>query len=267
MDDSRADILNRILARKSEEIAANRLAVPIDRIRQQLATASTPRGFIKSLQEKQASGLAAVIAEIKKASPSKGVIREDFDPAQIARSYAKGGAACVSVLTDRDFFQGHDDYLLAARDACSLPVLRKEFIIDSYQVFEARVLGADCILLIVAALDDDALTKLYALSGELGMDTLVEVHDQSELERAMRLDLDMIGINNRNLHTFETQLSTTLDLLDQIPGGCLVVTESGIHSSEDVKLMRDHGVNSFLVGEAFMRAHEPGSELRALFYD
>lgn len=266
MDDSRADILNRILARKTEEIAANRLAVPIDRIRQQLATASTPRGFIKSLQEKQASGLAAVIAEIKKASPSKGVIREDFDPAQIARSYAKGGAACVSVLTDRDFFQGHDDYLLAARDACSLPVLRKEFIIDSYQVFEARVLGADCILLIVAALDDDALTKLYALSGELGMDTLVEVHDQSELERAMRLDLDMIGINNRNLHTFETQLSTTLDLLDQIPGDCLVVTESGIHSSEDVKLMRDHGVNSFLVGEAFMRAHEPGSELRALFY-
>lgn len=266
MDDSRADILNRILARKTEEIAANRLAVPIDRIRQQLATASTPRGFIKSLQEKQASGLAAVIAEIKKASPSKGVIREDFDPAQIARSYAKGGAACVSVLTDRDFFQGHDDYLLAARDACSLPVLRKEFIIDSYQVFEARVLGADCILLIVAALDDDALTELYALSGELGMDTLVEVHDQSELERAMRLDLDMIGINNRNLHTFETQLSTTLDLLDQIPGGCLVVTESGIHSSEDVKLMRDHGVNSFLVGEAFMRAHEPGSELRALFY-
>jgi indole-3-glycerol phosphate synthase len=218
------------------------------------------------LQEKQASGLAAVIAEIKKASPSKGVIREDFDPAQIARSYAKGGAACVSVLTDRDFFQGHDDYLLAARNACSLPVLRKEFIIDSYQVFEARVLGADCILLIVAALDDDALTKLYALSGELGMDTLVEVHDQSELERAMRLDLDMIGINNRNLHTFETQLSTTLDLLDQIPGDCLVVTESGIHSSEDVKLMRDHGVNSFLVGEAFMRAHEPGSELRALFY-
>lgn len=266
MDDSRADILNRILARKTEEIAANRLAVPIDRIRQQLATASTPRGFIKSLQEKQASGLAAVIAEIKKASPSKGVIREDFDPAQIARSYAKGGAACVSVLTDRDFFQGHDDYLLAARNACSLPVLRKEFIIDSYQVFEARVLGADCILLIAAALDDDALTELYALSGELGMDTLVEVHDQSELERAMRLDLDMIGINNRNLHTFETQLSTTLDLLDQIPGDCLVVTESGIHSREDVKLMRDHGVNSFLVGEAFMRAHEPGNELQALFY-
>ncbi len=266
MGDSRADILNRILARKTEEIAANRLALPLERIRQQLTTASTPRGFIRSLREKQASGLAAVIAEIKKASPSKGVIRENFDPAQIARSYAKGGAACVSVLTDRDFFQGHDDDLLAARNACSLPVLRKEFIIDPYQVFEARMLGADCILLIVAALDDEALAELHVLSSELGMDTLVEIHDQSELERAMRLNLDMIGINNRNLHTFETRLSTTLDLLDQIPGACLVVTESGIHSSEDVKLMRDHGVNSFLVGEAFMRAHDPGSELRALFY-
>jgi indole-3-glycerol phosphate synthase len=266
MGDSRADILNRILTRKTEEIAANRLALPLEQIRLQLTTASTPRGFIRSLREKQASGLAAVIAEIKKASPSKGVIREDFDPAQIARSYAKGGAACVSVLTDRDFFQGHDDDLLAARNACSLPVLRKEFIIDPYQVFEARMLGADCILLIVAALDDEALAELHVLSSELGMDTLVEIHDQSELERAMRLNLDMIGINNRNLHTFETRLSTTLDLLDQIPGACLVVTESGIHSSEDVKLMRDHGVNCFLVGEAFMRAHEPGSELRALFY-
>lgn len=266
MDDSRADILNRILARKTEEIAASRLALPIDRIRQQLGTASTPRGFTRSLREKQASGLAAVIAEIKKASPSKGVIREEFDPAQIARSYAKGGAACVSVLTDRDFFQGHDDHLLAARNACSLPVLRKEFIIDPYQVFEARGLGADCILLIVAALDDAALAELHTLSSELGMDTLVEVHDRSELERAMRLDLDMIGINNRNLHTFETRLSTTLELLDQVPESCLVVTESGIHSSADVKLMRDHGVDCFLVGEAFMRAPEPGSELQALFY-
>jgi indole-3-glycerol phosphate synthase len=266
MDDSRADILNRILARKSEEIAANRLTLPLEGIRQQLTTASTPRGFTRSLREKQASGLAAVIAEIKKASPSKGVIREDFDPAQIARSYAKGGAACISVLTDRDFFQGHDDHLLAARNACSLPVLRKEFIIDPYQVFEARGLGADCILLIVAALEDEALAELHTLSSELGMDTLVEVHDQSELERAMRLDLELIGINNRNLHTFETRLSTTLELLDQVPEGCLVVTESGIHSSEDVKLMRDHGVDSFLVGEAFMRAPEPGSELQALFY-
>ena len=266
MDDSRADILNRILARKSEEIAANKLAVPMDRIQQQLTTASTPRGFTRSLREKQASGLAAVIAEIKKASPSKGVIREDFNPAQIAGSYAKGGAACISVLTDRNFFQGHDDHLLTARKACSLPVLRKEFIIDPYQVFEARGLGTDCILLIVAALDDAALAELHALSSELGMDTLVEVHDQSELEMAMRLDLDMIGINNRNLHTFETHLSTTLGLLDQIPEGCLVVTESGIHSSADVKLMRDQGVDCFLVGEAFMRASEPGRELRALFY-
>jgi indole-3-glycerol phosphate synthase len=266
MDDSRADILNRILTRKIEEIAANRLTLPLERIRQQLTTASTPRGFVRSLREKQDSGLAAVIAEIKKASPSKGVIREDFDPAQIARSYEKGGAACVSVLTDRDFFQGHDDHLLAARNACSLPVLRKEFIIDPYQVFEARGLGADCILLIVAALEDEALAELHTLSSELGMDTLVEVHDQSELERAMRLDLELIGINNRNLHTFETRLSTTLELLDQVPEGCLVVTESGIHSSEDVKLMRDHGVDSFLVGEAFMRAPEPGSELQALFY-
>ena len=266
MDHSRADILNRILARKSEEIAANKLAVSMDRIQQQLTTASTPRGFTRSLREKQASGLAAVIAELKKASPSKGVIREDYDPAQIARSYAKGGATCVSVLTDRDFFQGHDDHLLAARNACSLPVLRKEFIVDPYQVFEARGLGADCILLIVAALDDAALVELLAVSSELGMDTLVEVHDRSELERAMRLDLDMIGINNRNLHTFETHLSTTLELLDQIPEGCLVVTESGIHSSADVKLMRDHGVDCFLVGEALMRAPEPGRELRALFY-
>jgi len=266
MNDSRADILNRILQRKTEEIAASKKAVSIDQIQQQLEVASEPRGFIRSLQEKNTSGFAAVIAEIKKASPSKGVIREDFDPVQIARSYEKGGAACLSVLTDRDFFQGHNDFLVTARDACSLPVIRKDFIIDPYQVFEARVLGADCILLIAAALKDEVLAELYALSSKLGMDTLVEVHDQSELERALRLDLDMVGINNRNLRTFETQLSTTLDLLDQIPEGCLVVTESGIHSREDVKLMRDHGVNSFLVGEAFMRADEPGDELRALFY-
>jgi len=266
MNDSRADILNRILQRKTEEIAASKKAVSIDQIQQQLEVASEPRGFIRSLQEKNTSGFAAVIAEIKKASPSKGVIREDFDPVQIARSYEKGGAACLSVLTDRDFFQGHNDFLVTARDACSLPVIRKDFIVDPYQVFEARVLGADCILLIAAALKDEVLAELYALSSKLGMDTLVEVHDQSELERALRLDLDMVGINNRNLRTFETQLSTTLDLLDQIPEGCLVVTESGIHSREDVKLMRDHGVNSFLVGEAFMRADEPGDELRALFY-
>jgi len=266
MNDSRADILNTILARKNEEIAVNKQNLSIDQIQNLVEAASAPRGFLKALQDKQSSGLAAVIAEIKKASPSKGVIRADFDPVQIARSYANGGAACLSVLTDRDFFQGHDDFLVAARNACSLPVIRKDFIIDPYQVFEARVLGADCILLIVAALEDQLLSELYQLSSELGMDTLVEVHDLSELERALCLELNMVGINNRNLRTFETQLSTTLDLLDQIPPDCMVVTESGIHGSEDVKLMRDHGVSGFLVGEAFMRADEPGDELQALFY-
>ena len=266
MADSRPDILNRILQRKIEEIAVCKQQVPLDQLRQQLETATDTRGFISSLHVKQSSGLSAVIAEIKKASPSKGVIRENFDPVQIARSYADGGAACVSVLTDHDFFQGHNDYLVAARNACLLPVIRKDFIIDPYQVYEARALGADCILLIVAALEDRVLKDLYHLSSDLGMDTLVEVHNQQELDRAMLLDLDILGINNRNLHTFETSLSTTLDLLDQIPESCLVVTESGIHSIEDVQLMRDHGVNGFLVGEAFMRAEEPGVELQALFF-
>ena len=266
MQDQRADILNRILRRKIEEIEIARQQVPLEQLRALLRLVSAPRGFIRSLRDKQSSGLSAVIAEIKKASPSKGVIREDFDPVQIAESYAKGGASCLSILTDRDFFQGHDDHLVAARNACKLPVIRKEFIIDPYQVYEARALGADCILLIVAALEDSILKELYCLSSDLGMDALVEVHDQHELERAMRLNLDMLGINNRNLHTFETSLSTTLDLLDQLPDTCLVVTESGIHSSEDVQLMRDHGVNSFLVGEAFMRAEDPGSELQALFF-
>ena len=266
MADSRSDILNRILQRKIEEIAVAKQQAPLAQLQQQLDTASAPRGFRRALRDKQSSGLSAVIAEIKKASPSKGVIREDFDPVQIAKSYAAGGAACISVLTDRDFFQGHDDFLVAARNACLLPVIRKDFIIDPYQVYEARALGADCVLLIVAALEDRALRDLYRLSSDLGMDTLVEVHNQHELERAMLLDLDMLGINNRNLHTFETSLSTTLDLLDQLPESCLVVTESGIHSSEDVQLMRDHGVNSFLVGEAFMRAEEPGAELQVLFF-
>lgn len=267
MSNSRADILNRILQRKSEEIAACKQDLPLDRIKQQLdsASATAPRGFLNALEQKQSRGQAAVIAEIKKASPSKGVIRENFYPDQIARSYEMGGAACLSVLTDKDFFQGHDDYLGMARDACSLPVIRKDFIIDNYQVFQSRALGADCILLIVAALEDQALAELYQLSVDLGMDTLVEVHDRSELERALRLDLKMVGINNRNLRSFETQLSTTLDLLDQIPPGCLVVTESGIHRREDVKLMIDHGVKGFLVGEAFMRAKQPGEELQKLF--
>jgi len=266
MPESRADILNRILQRKTEEIEACRQQVSFDQLQQEVQTASPPRGFINALRDKQANGLSAVIAEIKKASPSKGVIREDFDPVQIAESYANVGAACISVLTDRDFFQGHDDHLLAARNACLLPVIRKDFIIDSYQVYEARKLGADCILLIVAALEDSVLKDLYRLSSDLGMDTLVEVHNQRELERAMRLDLEILGINNRDLHTFETSLATTLDLIYQLPESCLVVTESGIHSEEDVRLMRDHGVISFLVGEAFMRAEDPGAELKALFF-
>ena len=262
----KADILNRILQRKSEEIAVAREQVPLEQLQQQLKSVSAPRGFIRSLRDKQSGGTSAVIAEIKKASPSKGVIREDFDPVAIARSYATGGASCLSILTDRDFFQGHDDYLVAARNACRLPVIRKEFIVDPYQVYQARAIGADCILLIVAALEEQALKDLYSLSGDLGMDTLVEVHNQHELEQAMQLELDIIGINNRDLHSFETSLSTTLDLLNQLPETCLVVTESGIHRNEDVQLMRDHGVNSFLVGEAFMRAEDPGAELRALFF-
>lgn len=266
MIESKPDILNRILQRKAEEIAACKQQVSVDQLQQKIESASPPRGFIKALRGKQASGLSGVIAEIKKASPSKGVIRADFNPVQIAHSYAGGGAACLSVLTDRDFFQGHDDYLVAARDACDLPVIRKEFMMDSYQVYEARALGADCILLIVAALGDRTLEDLYHLSSDLGMDTLIEVHTQNELDRAMRLDVDILGINNRNLHTFETSLTTTLDLLYQLPESCLVVTESGIHTSDDVQLMRDHGVNSFLVGEAFMRAEEPGAELQALFF-
>ena len=214
-----------------------------------------------------AAGEAAVIAEIKKASPSKGVIREDFDPVAIAEAYQRGGAACLSVLTDRDFFQGHEDYLSAAREACDLPVIRKDFIVDPYQVVEARAIGADCILLIVAALDDATLAELDAAARELGMDVLVEVHDRTELERALRLELDLVGINNRNLRTFETRLETTLDLLDAVPPGCLVVTESGIHGRADVARMRASGVHAFLVGEAFMRAEDPGAELQYLFRD
>ena len=232
MNDSTPDILKRILARKREEIATRQNAVSIEQLRDSLGQASPVRGFQRALQLNLDNGKSAVIAEIKKASPSKGVIREDFDPVQIAMSYEKGGAACLSVLTDEDFFQGHDDYLVAARAACELPVIRKDFIIDPYQVYEARRLGADCILLIVAALDDAALRSLFQLSSELGMDTLVEVHDRVELERAKKLDLSFVGINNRNLRSFETSLSTTLDLLGALPEDCFVVTESGIHTSE-----------------------------------
>lgn len=261
----KSDILQRIVRRKAEEVAERRQAVGLDELRERLESAPAVRGFVAAMEAKLVGGKAAVIAEVKKASPSKGVIRPDFDPAQIARSYEKGGAACLSVLTDIDFFQGADEYLQQARAACSLPVLRKDFIIDPYQVYEARVLGADCILLIVAVLSDEQLHELTGLAQQLGMDVLVEIHDEAELERALPLKLPLIGINNRNLRTFETSLNTTLDLLSTVPLGCIVVTESGIHQREDVALMRHYGVNSFLVGEAFMRAAEPGEKLAELF--
>jgi indole-3-glycerol phosphate synthase len=270
MSNATPDILLKILVRKKAEIADRKRLVSISQLRNKLASASAPasapRGFIQSLRNKNEQGLSAVIAEIKKASPSQGVIRENFNPVEIAQSYADAGAACLSVLTDVDFFQGHDDYLVAARNACALPVIRKDFFIDEYQIVEARGLSADCILLIVAALDDKTLSHLHQVANELGMDVLVEVHDRQELDRAMKLGLSLVGINNRNLRTFETSLSTTIDLLNQIPADCLVVTESGIHTSADVKLMRDNNVNSFLVGEAFMRAEEPGDALRSLFF-
>jgi indole-3-glycerol phosphate synthase len=259
------DILKKILARKVEEIAERRRCVGVHELQQQAGAADVPRGFINALQQKTAAGQAAVIAEIKKASPSRGVLREVFDPAWIAASYEKGGAACLSVLTDIDFFQGADAFLQAARAACSLPVLRKDFIIDPYQVYEARAIGADCILLIVAALDDAMLLELLQLAEALGMDALVEVHDADELERALALPARLVGINNRDLRTFETSLETTLGFLERIPADRIVVTESGIHTPDDVSLMRSHGVNVFLVGEAFMRATEPGEKLAELF--
>lgn len=266
MSDSRPDILNRILARKQQEIAARQQQISVEALRQQAGQATEPRGFVAALQRRIGRGESAVIAEIKKASPSKGVMRDNFDPIEIAKSYQAGGAACLSVLTDHDFFQGHEDFLIAARAACELPVIRKEFIIDSYQVLESRVIGADCILLIVAALDDALLAELHQQALSLGMDVLVEVHDRSELERALQLDLEMIGINNRNLHNFETKLDTTIDLLEGVPQDCLVVTESGINTPDDVDRMHRHNVHAFLVGEAFMRVPDPGTGLRGLFF-
>lgn len=260
------DILQKIIKRKLEEVAERKALTPYADVKKYAKSATPPRSFVYALQRKIQAGQAAVIAEIKKASPSKGVIRENFVPSDIALSYEKGGAACLSVLTDVDFFQGHDTYLKQARENCSLPVLRKEFIIDPFQVYESRMLGADCILLIVACLTDEQLKELSDLAIELEMDVLVEVHDAEELKRALPLDLPMIGINNRNLRTFETSLQTTIELLKQIPDDCIVVTESGIHNKEDVALMQQHNVNAFLVGEAFMRADEPGEKLAELFF-
>lgn len=261
-----SDILTTILARKADEIAERSAGVSLADLRARVADAPPTRGFADALNAMIAQGDPAVIAEVKKASPSKGVIRPDFRPADIAVSYEFGGAACLSVLTDVDFFQGADDYLRQARDACTLPVLRKDFTVDPYQVYEARALGADCILLIVAALDDGQLVDLSGLAMQLGMDVLVEVHDIDELERALQVPVPLVGINNRNLRTFEVSLDTTLAMKDAVPKDRLLVTESGIVVPEDVATMRDVGVNAFLVGETFMRAEEPGEALRQLFF-
>jgi indole-3-glycerol phosphate synthase len=260
-----SDVLQRILARKAEEVAERAARLPLRELSARCADLPATRGFADALEAAIAAGRAGVIAEVKKASPSKGVIRPDFDPAQIARSYERGGAACLSVLTDVDFFQGGDAYLQQARAACALPVLRKDFLVDAWQVYESRLLGADCVLLIVAALGDAALAELSHLALELGMDVLVEVHDLDELERALPIAAPLLGINNRSLRTFEVSLDTTLALKDAVPADRRLVTESGIHAPADVARMRAAGVDAFLVGEAFMRAPDPGAELARLF--
>jgi len=259
------DILKRIVKRKLEEIEERQSSVSFKSLHSQLVDTDRARGFCQAIGKRLTAGGAAVIAEIKKASPSKGVIREPFDPAQIAISYERGGATCLSVLTDADFFQGSEAALISARNACSLPVIRKDFIVDAYQVLEARVIGADCILLIAAALDDARMLDLYEQAVALGMDVLVEVHDADELHRALALSPMLLGINNRDLRTFDVCLSTTESLLAQIPGDTVVVTESGILQPSDVNRMRAAGVNAFLVGEAFMRAQDPGTALREMF--
>ena len=260
-----SDILNKIIARKHEEVAARRSVLPLDALCQRSRDLPACRGFSAALRRRVEGGGAGVIAEIKKASPSKGVIRADFRPAEIAASYAQGGAACLSVLTDIDFFQGSDAYLQEARAACSLPALRKDFLVDAWQVHESRVLGADCVLLIVAALSDGQLEEYAGLAAEIGLDVLVEVHDEDELQRALRVPAPLLGINNRSLRTFEVSLDTTLRLREAVPADRLLVTESGIHTAEDVRRMRENGVHAFLVGEAFMRAADPGAELARLF--
>lgn len=261
-----ADILQRILRRKAEEISERARDLSLRDLSARVAEqADSPRDFYAALEQKVQARQPAVIAEIKRASPSQGLIRANFDPPAIARSYADHGAACLSVLTDQDFFQGHERYLQQARHAVALPVLRKDFMIDAWQIYESRQIGADCVLLIVAALGDAALMELSQLALELGMEVLVEVHDGEELERALATPARLIGINNRNLRTFETSLNTTLDLIDQVPRDRLLITESGIHTPDHVGHMIEHGVYGFLVGEAFMRADDPGQKLRELF--
>jgi len=260
-----SDILNKIIATKQHEVAAAKALKPLAITQAEALAAGPTRGFVASIRAKIANGQSAVIAEIKKASPSKGIIRTDFYPAEIAKSYEQGGAACLSVLTDIEYFQGSPEYLKQARAACNLPVLRKDFMIDPYQVYEARAMGADCILLIAAAIDLAKMRELETIAHSLGMAVLVEVHNGEELDLALQLDTPLLGINNRNLRTFEVTLDTTLGLLARIPENKIVVTESGIFTREDVALMRKNNVHTFLVGEAFMRQPEPGSELAKVF--
>ncbi len=262
-----SQILATILQRKAEEVAVRQRQVSLASQEARARVALPTRGFYQALKRRVDKGQAAVIAEIKKASPSKGVIRENFVPADIARSYEKAGAACLSVLTDVDFFQGCDSYLQAARFACNLPVLRKDFVIDPYQIIEARAIGADAVLLIVSALTDTQMAELYAVATAFGLDVLVEVHSQSELDRALKLPVPMIGINNRNLKTFQVSLNTTLALMRAVPKDKMIITESGILHPADVTLMQANGINAFLVGEAFMRAPEPGEALKSLFFE
>ena len=261
-----SDVLDKIMAHKAQEVAHTRRQVSLADVIAMSGDQPDVKGFVNGLKTSLDQNRSAVIAEVKKASPSKGLIRSDFDPVMIAQSYENAGASCLSVLTDSEFFQGSAEYFKQARQACSLPMLRKDFMLDEYQVYEARAMQADCILLIVAALEDGLMQDLAGRARELDMDVLVEVHNAEELERGLKLEMPMIGINNRNLRNFETSLNTTIDLLDSIDDDIVVVTESGIHSSDDVALMRQHKVNSFLVGEAFMRADEPGEKLAELFF-
>jgi indole-3-glycerol phosphate synthase len=261
-----SDILQRILAVKAQELAAAKAAKPMPAVRAEAEGARSRRDFVAALRGKIAAGAPAVIAEIKRASPSRGVLRDPFDPGGIAASYQAHGAACLSVLTDRQFFQGASEHLQAARGACALPVLRKDFVVDPYQVYETRALGADCLLLIAAALSRARMIELEQVAAEVDLAVLVEVHDGAELDAALELATPLIGINNRNLRSFDTRLETTLDLLDRVPPGRIVVTESGILTADAVHRMRGAGVNAFLVGEAFMRAADPGAELGRLFF-
>ena len=260
-----ANILDTIIASKFEEIKESQKIKSLNQLKDEVKSASQPRGFIKAIESQLSKNKAAVIAEIKKASPSKGVIRENFNPKEIAISYEKGGATCLSVLTDEKYFQGHANFLKEAKAACSLPILRKDFMVDPYQIYEARAMGADCILLIVAALPLDLMQELEEMAHTLGMNVLVEVHNQEELDLALQLKTRLLGINNRNLKTFDVSLNTTFDLLKHINADKIIVTESGIFTSNDVKLMQDHHVNTFLIGEAFMRESDPGHSLKTLF--